>query len=303
MKFITLPLLMTASTFFSGCAYVPVNDADSHPVGVNSSTNKTLEPTAYVYGGRTVFELNNTPLRVFVKDKNGADVPFEKVGRHYRLDRILTTFTVFANGNSVTFAATPSPNPNLIALQAKPAPPSDADLLKLATKQLDQVRAELEFSRKNKNLNTTEFSTINARLDEIETQVLTAATNIVNVSFPLNSTVFSPNEAVGKALIDSAKNAERINVRGRTDSLIPGPSDARIALGRALSARTYLLENGIASNKINVFSKAAGSFAGENKSEAGKSINRRVEIEFMNAQIAKLHTQTVALVAADKSTL
>ena len=302
MKVSTATLLLASSGLFSACSYIPIDKAVARPVSQDYAAGGQLDKaTAYVYGGRTVFELNTNSLGVFVKDETGADVTFEKVGHYYRLNRVLANFTVWSNGNSVTFAATTKPPAASIALQMKPSSPSDTELLKLATKQLAQVRSELELTRKNKNSNSSDLSAINTRLDEIETNVLAAAKNIVNVSFPLNSTVFSPNEVTGKALIDSAKIAERINVRGRTDSQIPGPIDAKIALGRALSARSYLVENGIESNKINVFSKAFGAFAVANDSKEGKAINRRVEIEFMNAPVAKLHSHTVMLAAVDKS--
>jgi outer membrane protein OmpA-like peptidoglycan-associated protein len=298
----TLALLLASSALFSACTYMPLDKAAARPVSQDYAAGGPLHnATAYVYGDRTVFELNTAPMGVFVKDETGADVAFERVGRYYRLDRVLANFTVWANGNSVTFAATTKPRSAPIALPTKPAPSSATALLELATKQLAEVRAELELNRKNPKQVKTELPAIHARLDEIEARVLTAATEIVNVGFTSNSTVFAPNEAIAKALINSAKTAQRINVRGRTDALIAGPSDARIALGRALAARTYLLNNGVQDNKINVFSQAAGGFAVANNTEEGRALNRRVEIEFVNSGITELPGHTMKLAVANKN--
>lgn len=119
-----------------------------------------------------------------------------------------------------------------------------------------------------------------------------AAAAIVKVSFPTGSTVFKPSPEVAAVLISSGKAADRVNVRGRTDSRIAGPLDAKIALGRALAARKFLLDHGVSADKIRVFSQAEGGFAAPNVTKEGRALNRRVEIEFVNARIAELKGQS-----------
>jgi outer membrane protein OmpA-like peptidoglycan-associated protein len=62
---------------------------------------------------------------------------------------------------------------------------------------------------------------------------------------------------------------------------VAGPNDARIALGRALSARNYLIEHGVSPDKITVDSQADGDFIAPNDTKAGRALNRRVEIELL----------------------
>ena len=80
-------------------------------------------------------------------------------------------------------------------------------------------------------------------------------------------------------MLHAAAAGKKIIIRGRTDSALPNPVDQRIALGRAASARHYLIENGIPRDKIAVFYRSAGGFAVDNTTAEGKARNRRVEVE------------------------
>lgn len=100
---------------------------------------------------------------------------------------------------------------------------------------------------------------------------MTTAAAIVRVSFPTSSTDFKPSADVARVLVSSAKEAQAINVRGRTDARIAGPADAKIALDRALSARKFLVNNGIDGKKIKVFSTAAGDFTAPNLTDEGRA--------------------------------
>jgi outer membrane protein OmpA-like peptidoglycan-associated protein len=103
---------------------------------------------------------------------------------------------------------------------------------------------------------------------------------IVFFTFPRYSTAFNPgSEVVAAVLMQSAKTADRINISGHTDAQVAGPRDAKIALGRTLAARNFLVNNEVLAEKINVFSQADGRFIAPNITK-GRALNRRVEIEF-----------------------
>jgi outer membrane protein OmpA-like peptidoglycan-associated protein len=102
---------------------------------------------------------------------------------------------------------------------------------------------------------------------------------IVFFTFPRYSTAFNPGSEIATVLIQSAKTADHIDISGHTDAQVAGPRDAKIALGRTLAARNFLVNNEVLAEKINVFSQADGRFIAPNITK-GRALNRRVEIEF-----------------------
>lgn len=77
--------------------------------------------------------------------------------------------------------------------------------------------------------------------------------------------------------IDKVDNA-KIRITGHTDNT--GNRETNIGLGknRAEFAKSYLVQNGITSNKINTFSKGPDEPIADNSTEAGKAKNRRVVV-------------------------
>jgi len=103
---------------------------------------------------------------------------------------------------------------------------------------------------------------------------------IVFFTFPRYSTAFNFGSEIATVLIQSAKTADHVDINGHTErAQVAGPRDAKIALGRALAARNFLVNNGVVAEKINVFSQADGGFIAPNITK-GRALNRRVEIEF-----------------------
>lgn len=315
MKYQLIGSALAASVVLSACAFAPHADETSQPVSADyAASGAGIDIRAYVYGSRTVFELDATAPFVTVKDAGGQSVEFEKVGRHYRLSRQLDDFTVWVNGRRVNFAAvsttrvfssnaaSPLP-PAAVKITASAAPnsnPSDMDvlsLLRLSERQLRDVRAVIEGSDKSAALKEAELWLINSRLDEIEARLVSASAAVVRVSFPSNSVAFKPDPKVAKVLIDSAKLANQVNLSGHTDSQVAGPLDAKIAQGRAMAARKFLIDNGVDSKRITVASKAEGSFLAPNSTDKGRAVNRRVELEFVNSRIAALSLRVVELAA------
>ncbi len=322
MKPARIALYLAAAGLFSACAYVPPTETAARRVSPDYMATGGIEDArAYVYGSVTLLEFgNSTPALLTIRDESGASVDYERVGRYYRLARVVDSFTVWANGQSVTFtapmttrifstptAAAPALVPELAQaadvvkvarVEAPTAQPGDADvaaLLKLCESQLAEVRRLLDEGSKNPKATGQELFDVHARLDEIEARMLTAAAAIVKVSFPTGGTAFKPSPKVAEVLIASGKAADSINVHGRTDARVAGPADARIALARAMAARKFLVDHGVSPEKIKVFSQADGSFAAPNVTKEGRAINRRVEIEFINARIAELKGGTVKL--------
>lgn len=302
MKHARISFLLASSTFFSACAYTPFHDGVAHRVSHDYTTTGAVEGTrAYIYGNRTVLEFNKCPAFLFVKDEKGNAVDYERVGRYYRLNRRLDIFTAVVNGRSITFTGEPttqthvfsvpihapliaSPNEPemLIAIETTPASYKNADinaLHELAKRQLDAIRLNIAVANKNPKTNRDQLAEVNTRLNDIENRLNKYTSAIVFVTFPRYSTAFNPNSEVATVLIRSAKTADHINISGHTDAQVAGPRDAKIALGRALAARNFLVNNGVLAEKINVFSQADGRFIAPNFTK-GRALNRRIEIEF-----------------------
>jgi outer membrane protein OmpA-like peptidoglycan-associated protein len=111
---------------------------------------------------------------------------------------------------------------------------------------------------------------------------VTASGVVIRVFHPWAKTEFEPNDAVAQALRDSTRSARTIEVRGMTDSPTVNAVDRIIATERADKARNWLIQNGVESTKIRTKYFSAGNFIAENKTEQGRALNRRVEIDARN---------------------
>lgn len=115
---------------------------------------------------------------------------------------------------------------------------------------------------------------------------------VIRVFHPFARTEFEPSEQIAQALRTSLRTAEKIEVRGHTDSNVVNPIDKLIAVERAERARTWLINNGAEGSKIRTRHFAANNFLTENTTPQGRSMNRRVEIEIRNQQLTGKHVAT-----------
>jgi outer membrane protein OmpA-like peptidoglycan-associated protein len=108
---------------------------------------------------------------------------------------------------------------------------------------------------------------------------------VIRVFHPFARTDFEPSEPVAQALRAGVQGAERIDVRGYTDSNVVNPIDRLIAIERAEKARTWLINNGAEAAKIYTQHFTARHFYTDNGTKQGRSLNRRVEIDIHNPQL------------------
>lgn len=101
----------------------------------------------------------------------------------------------------------------------------------------------------------------------------------VSVQFPFNGTKFNPTTEQSTALLPLLNNAQRIVVRGRTDGTKASAADEQVALNRALSAKHYLVNQGVSPLIISVNYLSGGDYIADNRTPAGRALNRRVDIE------------------------
>ncbi len=79
------------------------------------------------------------------------------------------------------------------------------------------------------------------------------------------------------ALLEEAKAAERIHVRGYTDIIGHMPGNKRLAMARAEAIRAYLVQSGVSPEIISV-SHCIDCFIESNESEPGRAANRRAVV-------------------------
>lgn len=91
------------------------------------------------------------------------------------------------------------------------------------------------------------------------------------------------------ALLPLASKAERVYIRGRTDVTGTAQGNRALAIARAAAVRVALVRAGLDPRKLTV-SYCTTCFVAPNDSEAGRSANRRVDIELVMPSAATAGT-------------
>lgn len=115
--------------------------------------------------------------------------------------------------------------------------------------------------------------------NEGETMEVRQNSILFRLSHPRNKASIKPSKALEGQLIRAARNAKRIEIRGRTDAQTDNAVDKYIASKRASNANLYLVRHGIDQSKISCSYLAAGDNIADNSSFNGRAKNRRVDIE------------------------
>lgn len=256
---------------------------------------------AFDDGERTALQFVTDPpgaLQVF--DGEGKPLAYQRIGQNAVLSGLYSPVRVQIGPTSATVKSTvpvvtkepiQQPTPEPAAAATVPADTNTELLaaraaLKLAEKQIAELRAELDKMKATGS--AQEAKEIGTKLDRLENLVAEAASVILRVEFGFASADFKPTDDVARVLVPAAKAADRINLRGFTDSTVIDEDNKRIALARALAARQYLIGQGVDAKKIRAFYNSAGGFVADNSTPEGRAKNRRVDIELVNTKLAKL---------------
>ena len=121
------------------------------------------------------------------------------------------------------------------------------------------------------------------------------ANSVFTIRFDFGSTrVVVPADSAS-ALIDNARAAPLVLLRGRTDGAIDSTAESRIARERAAAVRDYLVGAGVDPARIRATYQPVGDFAADNSSASGQGMNRRVEIEVYRSLPVAMNTAPAAL--------
>jgi outer membrane protein OmpA-like peptidoglycan-associated protein len=107
--------------------------------------------------------------------------------------------------------------------------------------------------------------------------------SVFTVRFEFGSTRVAIPGEMSAALIDEARQAPLIVLRGRTDGTSDSPAESRIARERSAAIRDYLVAAGVDSARIRPTYQPAGDHAADNTAATGRAMNRRVEVEVYRA--------------------
>lgn len=109
------------------------------------------------------------------------------------------------------------------------------------------------------------------------------ANRVFTIRFTFGSTRVVVPADTASALVESARSAPLVLLRGRTDGATDSAAESRIARERAAAVRKYLVGAGVDAARIRATYQPAGDHAADNSSPAGQGLNRRVEIEVYRA--------------------
>ncbi len=109
------------------------------------------------------------------------------------------------------------------------------------------------------------------------------ANSVHTVHFAFGSTRVVIPADLSAALVESAKAAPLVLLRGRTDGRVDTPAESRMAQARANAVRAYLIAAGVDSTRIRATHQPSGDHVADNRSPQGRNLNRRVEIEIYRA--------------------
>jgi len=116
---------------------------------------------------------------------------------------------------------------------------------------------------------------------------------VFRFQFPYGGTALARSDKTASEwakLIDQAKHAQWILVRGRTDATTHSQGDEHIALHRAINTRNALVTHGIDPARIRIEYLSGGDYLADNTTPEGRQQNRRVEIELWESTSGQLAT-------------
>jgi len=97
--------------------------------------------------------------------------------------------------------------------------------------------------------------------------------------FGFGSSRLEVPQAEAQRIVEAARTAPLVVLRGRTDGLRENGADSRIARERTAAVQAWLIASGVDPSRIRATWQPVGDTVADNTTEAGRTLNRRVEIE------------------------
>jgi outer membrane protein OmpA-like peptidoglycan-associated protein len=106
---------------------------------------------------------------------------------------------------------------------------------------------------------------------------------LVPILFGFGSTQVNLPEADTARIVDEARGAPLVILRGRTDGSTESAAENAIARQRAAAVEAWLVRAGVDRARIRTTWQPVGDHAADNGTASGRALNRRVEIEIYRA--------------------
>lgn len=152
--------------------------------------------------------------------------------------------------------------------------------LQVCKHDLQNTRIEAAESARLADSTAAAFERLTASQHRLAaTRAAQQANSVFTVRFDFGSTRVAVPPDTATALIESARSAPLVLLRGRTDGNTDAPAESRIARERAAAVRDYLVGAGVDPTRIRATYQPTGDHATDNSTSSGRGMNRRVEIE------------------------
>jgi outer membrane protein OmpA-like peptidoglycan-associated protein len=176
--------------------------------------------------------------------------------------------------------SSPLKPPTVDESQKRPANAQMAVDLQVCKNDLQNTRIQANESSRLAETTTATLAHMAARQQLMASiQEKEQANSVRNVHFGFNSTRLSIPAEEASALVEEAKTAPLVVLRGRTDGPPDSSAESRIAQARANAVRDYLIAAGVDAARIRTTHQPSGDHLADNTSLRGRNLNRRVEIE------------------------
>lgn len=181
-------------------------------------------------------------------------------------------------------ACTSAPAPAMVD-ESRKRPANDPRELERLRCTGELTNTQIELKQALRSLERNEASATEARLDALRAEAAArtvarpASTQVYTVLFGFNATTFHLSDRDAAQLLLAARGAEWIALRGRTDGVSDTPGEARVARGRAEAMQTFLVRGGVDPSRVGLSYQPSGDTVASNADEAGRALNRRVEVE------------------------
>lgn len=139
----------------------------------------------------------------------------------------------------------------------------------------DSAECDCQYKRNKPLIQPTKIDTLNIG-DQLVLKKVFFATNKSNL-LPESSNAL---QALLKAMEDNPNLF--IEIIGYTDNIGKEEKNTLLSENRAIAVANYLIENGISEQRIKKAGFGSSNPIGDNSTEAGRALNRRIEIKILN---------------------
>ena len=178
--------------------------------------------------------------------------------------------------------SSPPKPPSVDEARKRPANVQDAVDLQLCKSELHNTRIVVHETirlAENASAAATRLALLQQTPAPSPTPVPDMSNTIHTVHFAFGSVEVKVPVSIAAPLIEEAKGAVLVALRGRTDGEVDIPAESRIARERAAAVRTWLIQSGVDPSRIRTSWQPIGDPMASNQTPEGRALNRRVEIE------------------------